>query len=384
VTSPRGPLDGVRVLEIASIAPAPFACMMLSDLGADVLRVDRVDDVPAAAPSTPPPDPLRRGRRSVAVDLKSPGGVRLVLALAERADVLVEGFRPGVCERLGIGPDACLERNPRLVYGRLTGYGQDGPWSGRAGHDITYLALSGALYPIGPADAPPPPPINYVADFGGGAMPLVVGVLAALLERDRCGLGQVVDVSMTEGAGLLSSLVHGLAAEGRWTTQRGTNVLDGSAPFYRCYACADGGFVAVGALEPQFYAQLLEDLGLSTTDLPEQYDSSSWPALAQRLAGVFATRSRDEWAQVFADTDACVAPVLTPAEAARHPHAVARGAFVEVAGQLQPAPVPRLSRTPSAVQGAAPHPGQHGDAALADWGLDEAEVLALLDAGEAQ
>ncbi len=373
-----GPLAGVRVLEIASLAPAPFACTVLSDLGAEVLRVDRPG--PVAAPDAPPPrEPLGRGRRSVSLDLKESAAVDVLLRLVERADVLVEGFRPGVCERLGFGPDACLARNPRLVYGRLTGWGQDGPWAGRAGHDITYLAASGALEPIGPAGAPPVPPLNYVADFGGGGMVLVAGVLAALYERERSGRGQVVDAAMYEGAALLSALVYGLRAQGAWSDARGTNLLDGSAPFYSTYACQDGRYVAVGALEPQFYAALVDGLGL--TDLPAQYDPSGWAELRAAFAAAFASRTRDQWAEVFAGTDACVAAVLSPAEAPEHPQALARGAFVDVGGLVQPGPVPRLSRTPPAVAGPPPHPGQHTEEALADWGVPVAEFGELRAAG---
>ncbi len=373
----NGPLEGLRVLEIASMAPGPFACTVLADLGAEVLRVDRADRVPDPLPDTPPPDPLGRGRRSVAVDLKHPDGVATVLRLVERADVLVEGFRPGVCERLGIGPKVCLERNPRLVYGRMTGWGQDGPWASLAGHDITYLALSGALEPIGPAGAPPVPPLNYVGDFGGGGMLLVVGILAALWERERSGRGQVVDAAMIEGAALLSAFAHGMRAMGTWSGRRGENFLDGSAPFYTTYACRDGRYVAVGALEPQFYAELLDRLGLADEPLPAQWDRAGWPVLRQRFAEVFASRDRDEWAEVFDGTDACVAPVLAPDEAPGHPHLAARGSFVEVAGMVQPGPAPRLSRTPGAVRSPAPHPGQHTDAALRDWGFTAEEVAAL-------
>jgi alpha-methylacyl-CoA racemase len=354
---------------------------MLADLGADVLRVDRAAGVPAEPPAGPPPDALGRGRRSVGVDLKHPDGVATVLRLADRADVLVEGFRPGVCERLGIGPDVCLARNPRLVYGRMTGWGQDGPMAAQAGHDITYLAISGAMGPIGPADAPPVPPINYVADFGGGGMLLVAGVLAALWERERSGLGQVVDAAMVEGAGLLSAFLHGLRARGVWRDERGGNLLDGSAPFYTTYACADGRYVAVGALEPQFYAELVERLGLSDAGLPEQLDRTTWPAVRQRFAAVFAARTRDEWAQEFAGSDACVAPVLTLAEAPDHPHLVARGSFVDVAGVAQPAPAPRLSRTPGEVRSPAPYPGEHTDLALRDWGIAENEIATLRAGG---
>ncbi|ADD43553.1 CaiB/BaiF CoA transferase family protein [Stackebrandtia nassauensis] len=373
-----GPLSGIRVIELASLAPAPFTATVLSDLGAEVLRLDRAETVPSTTGS-PPPEPLGRGRRSVAVDLKRPGGASLVLDLVGRTDVLLEGFRPGVCERLGIGPDACLARNPRLVYGRLTGWGQTGPLAQRAGHDINYLALSGALYPIGPADGPPTPPINYVADFGGGGMLLAVGVLAALFERERSGAGQVIDAAMTEGAGLLSSLLHGLKARGMWSDERGGNPLDGTAPFYGTYACADGGFVAVGALEPQFYAELVK--GLELIDPPTQYDQSGWPEARRRFADAFASRTRDEWAAVFEGTDACVTPVLTLDEAPDHPHNRARASFTEVAGLRQPAPAPRLSRTPGAVAGPAPQPGEHTRAALTDWGISAEDLAGLFATG---
>ncbi|MEU0164010.1 CaiB/BaiF CoA-transferase family protein [Streptomyces iakyrus] len=349
-----GPLRGVRVLELAGLAPAPFACTLLSDLGAEVLRIDRTD---TPAPDGAAQDPLARGRRSAAIDLKQPGGAGAVLRLVERADVLVEGFRPGVCERLGIGPDTCLARNPRLVYARLTGYGQSGPLADRAGHDINYLALSGALEPLGPADGPPLPPLNYVADFGGGGMLLAVGILAALWERHSSGRGQVVDAAMTEGAALITAILHGLRDQGLWQVRRGGNLFDGSAPFYTTYACADGRFVAVGAIEPQFWAQTLSGLGLATGDLPAQHDRAAWPAVKARLASVFATRTRDEWASVFEGTDACVTPVLSPFEAHMHPHNFARGTFTEVAGQLQPSPAPRLSRTPAAIASPSPRPG---------------------------
>lgn len=372
-----GPLSGLRVVEIASIAPAPFGCTVLSDLGAEVLRVDRASSVPDDPPATAPPDPLARGRRSVGVDLKSPGGPGVVLRLVESADVLVEGFRPGVCERLGIGPAECLAANPRLVYGRLSGYGQDGPLAGAAGHDIDYLAFAGALHPIGPAGGPPLPPVNYVADFGGGGMLLVVGVLAALLERERSGRGQVVDAAMVDGATAMTGMLHGLRASGVWRDERGSNFLDGGAPFYRCYSCADGLFVAVGALEPQFYAALLAGLEIDPAALPGQHDHEYWPEVAEQFAVVFATRTRDEWVELFAGTDACVAPVLTPAEAPRHPHATARGSFVEVDGVDQPGPVPRLDRTPGRVGGPAPYAGQHSDEALGAWGFGPAEVEQL-------
>jgi alpha-methylacyl-CoA racemase len=376
-----GPLQGLRVLEIASLAPAPFAVTMLADMGAEVLRVDRASDVSTKAlPDKPPSNPLGRGRRSVAIDLKDPAGVEAILQLAEHADVLVEGFRPGVCERLGFGPEQCHERNPGLVFARLTGYGQDGPLSQAAGHDLTYLAYSGALHPIGPMDGPPVPPMNFVADFGGGSMMLVAGVLAALFERQTSGRGQVVDVAMSEGAAMLTSMLHGWQATGFWPKHRGGGMLDGSAPFYRCYTCADGEFMAVGAIEPQFYAELLTGLGLDAATVSER-TVENWPALTEEFAAIFATRTRAEWTAVFDGTDACVAPVLSPAEAVTHPHAVARGSFVDVAGMPQPGPAPRLDRTPSAVSSPAPHPGQHSRTALADWGIPTERVDALLAGG---
>ncbi|MEQ7126848.1 CaiB/BaiF CoA-transferase family protein [Actinopolymorpha sp. B11F2] len=384
-----GPLTGLRVVELASLAPGPFAAMMLSDLGAEVLRVDRVvaaEPVSALPAAGLPDDPLARGRRSVAIDLKHSDGAATFLHLAAVADVVLEGFRPGVCERLGIGPAACLARNDGLVYARVTGWGQDGPLAHTAGHDIDYLAVSGALDPIGPGDAPPVPPLNYVGDFAGGGMLAVIGILAALWERDRSGRGQVVDAAMVEGAALLSTHLHGLRAAGGWPAPRGGNLLDGGAPFYRTYACADGRFVAVGALEPRFYAELLKGLGLTDAgpdgdDLPDQYERGGWPVLHQRFAEVFATRTRDEWARQFADTDACVAPVLDQREAPEHPHLASRRTFVEVGALLQPGPAPKLSRTPGAVQGPAPHPGEHTREALRDWGFTDADVTALLHSG---
>jgi alpha-methylacyl-CoA racemase len=374
-----GPLTGLRVVEIASLAPGPFCCMVLADLGADVLRVDRAGAGPGLGRT--PGNPLDRGRRSVAADLKGPGGAELVLRLASAADVLVEGFRPGVAERLGFGPDAALARNPRLVYGRMTGWGQQGPRAAQAGHDINYIALSGALHPVGPGDRPPVPPINYLGDFGGGGMLLAVGILAALVERQRSGQGQVVDAAMVDGAALLSSFVYGLRAAGLWSDERGTNLLDGAAPFYDTYATADGRYVSVGALEPQFYAALLDGLGLAGEDLPGQHDRSGWPALRERFTAIFASRTRDEWERTFAGTDACVAPILSPAEAPDHPDNAAREVFVEVGGVLQPAPAPRFGRTPAKVPSPPPAPGADTDAALADWGLSDTEIAALRDTG---
>ena len=354
-TGPTGPLAAIRVLEFASLAPAPFACTLLSDLGADVLRVTNPADRGLTA-EPHPGDPLDRGRSVAALDLKRPQDAGTALGLAARADVLVEGFRPGVMERLGLGPDACLERNPRLIYARMTGWGQDGPLASRAGHDINYLAISGALEPLGPFDGPPSPPLNYVADFGGGGMLLAVGILAALVERERSGRGQVVDAAMTDGAAMLSGILHGLRARGLWAERRGENLLDGSAPFYATYACGDGRFVAVGALEPQFYAQLVDRLGLADRiDPARQHDRATWEEMRWLFTQAFASRTRDEWAEVFAETDACVTPVLTPWEASGHPHNIARGTFTTVAGHVQPAPAPRFSRTPAADPPAPPH-----------------------------
>lgn len=341
-----GPLHGLRVVEIASIGPGPFAAMVLSDLGAEVTRVDRVGGGAGVG------DPLLRGRSSiVTADLKTEAGVAAVLRLVEESDVLIEGFRPGVAERLGFGPDVCAARNPRLVYGRVTGWGQTGPRAAQAGHDIDYLAVAGALHPIGEAGGGPVPPLNLVGDFGGGGMLLVVGVLAALFERDTSGSGQVVDAAMVDGASLLMAFHHGLLAGGLWSDRRGDNLLDGGAPFYRCYRTADDRYMAVGAIEPQFYAALLEGLGLTGEDLPDQYDRAGWSNLGGRFAAVFAGRTRDEWEAVFAGRDACVVPVLTPTEAPVDAHLVARKSFVEIDGVVQPAPAPRFSRSETQVPG---------------------------------
>ncbi len=375
---PMGPLQGIRVVEVAGIGPGPFCAMLLSDLGADVLRVDRPGGHGVAA--SPEHDLLNRGRRSATVDLKHADGPGVVLRLAERADVLIEGFRPGVAERLGIGPEACLARNPRLVYGRMTGWGQDGPLAHSAGHDIDYIAVAGALHPVGEPGAPPPPPLNLVGDFGGGAMLLAVGVLAALVERQSSGAGQVVDAAMVDGAALLTTMFHGMRSVGAWTDDRGRNLLDGGAPFYASYETSDGGYVAVGALEPQFFAELVARTGI---DFPPdaQYDRSRWPELRRRLASAFAAESREHWADRLEGTDACAAGVLSLSEAPRHPHLAARATFVDVAGVTQPAPAPRFSRTPGQIQGPPARPGEHTDGALADWGFPPAEIASLRQAG---
>jgi alpha-methylacyl-CoA racemase len=368
----RGPLAGVRVLELAGLGPAPHAAMLLADLGADVVRVERPAGEPAFGPG-PGDDHLLRSRRSVAADLKQPAGAGLVLALAERADVLVEGLRPGVAERLGVGPDVCLARNPRLVYARMTGWGQQGPWSGRVGHDINYLSLTGVLHALGRAGEPPLPPLNLAADFGGGSMFCVTGILAALVERASSGLGQVIDIAMVDGAAVLAQIVWALRGHGDWSGERGTNLLDGGAPFYDTYACADGRYLAVGALEPRFYADLLTGLGLDGEPLPVQYDQSGWPALRQRFTEIFASRDRDAWAAVFEGTDACVTPVLTFAEAPGHPHAAARGAHLTLDGVVQPAPAPRFSRTPPPGPRPPRPPGADTARVLADWGVSEGD-----------
>ncbi|MBU1540734.1 MAG: CoA transferase [Alphaproteobacteria bacterium] len=339
------PLSGLRILEFDGLGPVTFAGMMLADLGAEVLRLSRSADAGAAVFSEVGGQVLHRGRAAAAVNLKDPDHVAGVMDLIGGADALIEGFRPGVMERLGLGPDVCAARNARLVYGRITGWGQTGPMAQQVGHDINYIALSGALHALGEPDRPPRPPLNLLGDYGGGAMMLVTGVLAGLLEAKSTGKGRVVDAAMTDGSALLMSLFQALSARGLWSENRGANLLDGGAPFYRCYACRDGRFIAVGALEPQFYAALIAGLGLEPESAP-QFDLAGWPALHTRFAAVFATRDRDDWAAHFEGTDACVTPVLTLAEAARHPHNAARGTFVEQ-GVTQAAPAPRFAGTPA-------------------------------------
>jgi alpha-methylacyl-CoA racemase len=366
-----GPLDGVRVVEMAGLGPVPHACMMLADLGADVVHVARPGPNPMAELAGAV-DNVLRGRTSVVADVKSADGLAGVSALAAAADVLVEGFRPGVMERLGLGPDVCRERNPRLVYARMTGWGRDGPLAHAAGHDLNYLALSGVLNMLGPEDRPPPPPLTLVGDYGGGSMFLVTGVLAALVERERSGQGQVVDVAMVDGVAVLAQKMWAMRAAGTWSEQRQANLLDGAAPFYSTYECADGRYLAIGAIERPFFATLIDGLDLSAADLPgDQYDRASWPALRQMIAARIRTRSRDAWAEEFAGRDACVAPVLTMSEAVQHPHARARDAFVEIDGAVQPAPAPRFDRTPLPV----PAPPPSGPTA------EVADVLARWSAG---
>lgn len=377
-----GPLSGIKIVEVAGIGPAPFAAMLLADMGAEVLRVDRAQAVADGAPAPPPLDVLNRGRRSVGIDLKNAAGAGALLRLAEAADGMVEGFRPGVAERLGIGPEACLARNPRLVYGRMTGWGQQGPLAAAPGHDINFIALAGALEPVGRAGQPPVPPLNLVGDFGGGGMLLAFGMVCAVLEAQHAGVGQVVDAAMVDGAALLTAMFHGVRAMGLWSDERGTNLLDTGAHFYEVYETADAKFVSVGSIEPQFYAELLRLTGLDgDAGFAAQMDRAQWPALKERLAEVFRTKTRQEWCSVMEGTDVCFAPVLSLSEAPHHPHLAARGTFTEVAGLTQPAPAPRFSRTPGAVQRPPPRPGQHTDEALADWGFSEAEVSELRQAG---
>lgn len=339
------PLSGLRIIEFDGLGPVTFAGMMLADLGAEVVRLSRSAHAGAAAFSEVGGEILHRARAPVSVNLKDPGDLADVLALIEGADALIEGFRPGVMERLGLGPDVCAGRNPRLVYGRITGWGQSGPMANQVGHDINYIALSGALHAMGEPDRPPRPPLNLVGDYAGGAMMLVTGVLAGLLEARTTGKGRIVDAAMTDGSALLMSLFMALGPKGLWSEGRGTNLLDGGAPFYRCYGCRDGRFVAVGALEPQFYAALIAGLGLEP-DSALQFDFPAWPALHSRFETIFATRDRDDWATHFAGTDACVTPVLTLAEAAVHPHNTARRTFVDT-GTVQAAPAPRFEGTPA-------------------------------------
>ncbi|MDO3647891.1 CaiB/BaiF CoA transferase family protein [Nocardia mangyaensis] len=373
-----GPLAGLRVVEIASLAPGPFACMVLADLGAEVIRVDRVGD---SAGLLAPSGVLDRGRQSIAVDLKAPEGREVVLRLAETADILVEGFRPGVAERMGIGPDDCARRNPGLIYGRMTGWGQDGPLANAAGHDINYIGVAGALDLLGRAGQNPTPPVNLLGDFGGGGMLLVVGVLAALQERTRSGLGQVVDAAMVDGAALLTAFLHGMHAAGLWEGERGENLLDGGGAYYDTYRCADGGYVAVGAVEPHFYAELLDRLGLVDADLPAQYDLDEAEKLRAALAEAFAAKPRDEWSEIFADSDACVSPVLSAWQAHEHPHNRARETFVEVSGITQPAPAPRFGRTPAPVPRPGSASGADTGAVLRGLGYSEEEVGRLRRAG---
>jgi alpha-methylacyl-CoA racemase len=375
-----GPLEGVKILEVAGIGPGPFAGMMLSDMGAEVVRIDRADRVRGGDPENPPKDILARGRRSVAVDLKNPQGVELVLAMVEKADVLIEGFRPGVMERLGLGPEICLARNPGIVFGRMTGWGQEGPLAHAAGHDINYIALTGALHAIGRRDQAPVPPLNLVGDFGGGGMLLAYGVVCALLEKARSGQGQVVDAAMVDGASALMGMIYAMKSMGVWQDERGTNMLDTGSHFYDVYETRDAKYVSIGSIEPQFYALLLQQLGLEGEELPPQMDREQWAALKVRVAEIFKTRTRDEWSAIMEGTDVCYAPVLDLDEAPEHTHLKQRKTFVEAAGVIQPAPAPRFSRTAPELVRPPSFEGQHTDEVLADFGFDAERVAALRDA----
>ncbi|MEV4152836.1 CaiB/BaiF CoA-transferase family protein [Nocardia salmonicida] len=382
-----GPLNGLKIIELAGLGPGPWCAMLLSDLGAEVLRIDRPSAVGSlrtdlgASNGRQPAFVNDRGRRSVAIDLKHPDGVETVLRLVEQADALLEGNRPGVTERLGVGPEACSARNPRLVYGRATGWGQDGPLSQTAGHDLNYLSLSGLLAAMGPAGGAPAIPLNLLGDYAGGGLMLAMGLLSALWEARGSGRGQVVDAAMVDGIALLGSVFYGQRQAGMHGLERGTNMLDGGAPFYSVYEAADGGWIAVGAIEPAFFAALLDILGLEPELAESQWDRARWPQLRSRLSAVFGTRTRSDWESAFAGTDACVTPVLDLDEALRHDHALARNSFIPVDGVLQPAPAPRFSRTPGAVQGPSVPAGTNTTRALIDWGFDPPEIDALRAAG---
>jgi alpha-methylacyl-CoA racemase len=375
----NGPLAGIKVLEVAGIGPGPFCGMMLADMGAEIIRIDRADRVRGGDPAKPPADVLARGRRSIGVNLKDKAGVDVVLRLVEQADVIIEGFRPGVMERLGLGPDVCLERNPRLIYGRMTGWGQEGPMAHAAGHDINYIALAGALEPLGRKGDKPTPPLNLVGDFGGGGMLLAFGIASALVERAASGKGQVVDAAMVDGSATLMGMFHSMAAIGVWSEERGTNLLDTGAHFYDTFETRDGKYVSIGSIEPQFYAELIQKLGLEGEDLPAQMDKSGWPGLKERFEGIFKTKTRDEWCEIMEGSDVCFAPVLAMSEVADHPHIQHRKTFVEANGMLQPAPSPRFSRTVPALDLPPAHAGQHSDAVLESFGFAADEIVRLRD-----
>ncbi len=379
-----GPLKGLRVIELAGIGPGPFCAMLLADMGADVVRVDRTEASELGVPMDKRYDVNGRNRRSVALDLKSAAGRDAVKRLVAGADVLIEGFRPGVAERLGLGPADCHAINPRLVYGRMTGFGQSGPLAQAAGHDLNYIALTGALHAIGPTGGKPVPPLNLVGDYGGGALYLAMGLLAALHERQGSGRGQVVDAAMVDGAASLASIFYGMTASGRWNDQRGNNLLDGGAPFYDTYETADGKYVSIGAIEPKFFAEMAERIGLDRRFVKGQYDRTLWPEMRAEMQRLLRGRTRDAWSALLEGSDACFAPVLSIEEAPRHAHAQARRAFVEVDGVVQPGPAPRFDRsTPEAVR-AAPATGAHTDEVLAEAGFSADEIAALFAAGAAK
>ncbi|MFC7516751.1 CaiB/BaiF CoA transferase family protein [Herbaspirillum sp. GCM10030257] len=370
-----GPLSGFTVVEMAAIGPSPFCAMMLADMGADVIRIDRL-----SAGFFGNGGIIDRGRRTIALDIKKPGAAEIVLALIEKADALLEGFRPGVMERLELGPDVCLKRNPRLVYGRMTGWGQEGPLSQAAGHDLNYIAITGALHATGYADRPPTPPLHLVGDMGGGAMMLAFGILCGLLEASRTGKGQVVDAAICDGASLLASTYHGKIRSGDWVNQRQSNMLDGGAHFYGCYACADGKFISIGAIEPQFYQLLLELCGIEDNDFVQQWERAQWPLLRAKLASIIAGKTREQWCALLEGTDVCFAPVLDFLEAPDYPHNKERGSFVETDGIVHPAPAPRFSRTPGQAL-PIPKAGQHTDELLIELGMSEADIRTFRENG---
>ena len=377
--SRRGPLSGYTVIELAAIGPAPFCGMMLADMGADVVRVDRAESARQSVAANPATDVLGRGRRSVGVNLKNPEGIEVILKLVETADVLVEGFRPGVTERLGLGPDVCLARNSRLVYGRMTGWGQHGPYAQAAGHDINYIALAGALHPIGRKGGAPVPPLNLVGDFGGGGMLLAFGIACALLETQKSGKGQVVDAAMVDGAAILTAMLYGAGT--LWSQERGTNLIDTGAHFYDVYETSDGEYVSIGSIEPQFYAELRRLAELGDEEWDRQMDRSKWPELKEKMSAVFKLKTRDEWNELMERTDVCYAPVLSFHEAPKHPHNVERGTFTIVDGIVQPNTAPRFSRTPGRIQGPPARPGAHTDEILADFGFDVSDIERLHTVG---
>ena len=374
-----GPLDGVKIVELAGLGPCPFGAMVLADLGADVITVVRAESVVGGGPPRPSMELTNRGKRSIGVDLKSPEGTQVVLRLVEQSDGLVEGFRPGVAERLGLGPEVCMERNPRLVYGRMTGWGQNGPYASMAGHDINYIALAGALHGIGRPGENPVPPMNLIGDFGGGGMLLALGVVSCLFEATRSGKGQVIDAAMVDGSALLTTMIHSMMAIGFWNDEKGTNVLDGAAHFYDTYETKDGKWVSIGSIEKQFYAELIRLTGLEGEDLPHQMDRQKWPENKSKLAEIFKTKTRDEWCQIMDGTDVCFAPVLSLKEAPGHPHNQYRKTFVNVNGVDQPAPAPRFSRTPASITCPPPLAGQDTREVLGEFGFGDDEIIKLAE-----